>query len=201
METEWFYLAGGERQGPVTLGELVAAVVAAPEPHSVHVWHEGWADWQTAGAVPEISRRLPPPRPSGPPVPFEKAEKIAKLYRRLVLLVGAQIALTYFFILPAGATESTTGGLLVIAGAIVLLGVTVTMVATTYRLADSLELGVPALWAAGMFIGCIAIILLLVLSHKAQVWCRQYGIKVGLLGPTKESIEELKRRGVTSAFD
>jgi hypothetical protein len=202
METEWFYLAGEERQGPLPLGELVAVVVAAPDPHSVHVWHEGWTDWQAAGAVPEISRRLPPPRPSGPPVPFEQAEKIAKLYRRLVLLVGSQLLLGYFVLLPSGVGEpSTVGSLVALVGTLALLGITVAMVATTYRLAGQLEAGVPALWAAGMFLGCISIIVLLVLSHKAQVWCRQHGIKVGFFGPTKASIEELKRRGMTSAFD
>jgi hypothetical protein len=51
-----------------------------------------------------------------------------------------------------------------------------------------------------MFLPCINIIGLLVLSSKAQAWCRQYGIKVGFFGPTKESIEELRRRGLTSDF-
>jgi hypothetical protein len=38
---------------------------------------------------------------------------------------------------------------------------------------------------------------LLALSASAQSWCRRHGVKVGLLGPIKESIEELRR--MTSA--
>jgi hypothetical protein len=52
-----------------------------------------------------------------------------------------------------------------------------------------------------MFLPCINILTLLVLSSKAQSWCRRYGIRVGFLGPTKESIEELRRRVMTSPFE
>jgi hypothetical protein len=52
-----------------------------------------------------------------------------------------------------------------------------------------------------MFLPCVSIIVLLVLSSKAQSWCKRYGVKVGLLGPTQESIEELRRRLMTSHFD
>lgn len=210
MGTQWFYLREDERLGPFTLEELIQVLQATPDPHAVLVWDPRRADWQPAGSVVEIAGHLPPPLPSLPPrnpavqpqpVPFETAEKIAKLYRRLVLLVGSQLLLGYFVLLPAGATESAAGGLLALVASLALLGVTVAMVVTTYRLAASLDAGAPALWAAGMFFGCVAIILLLVLSYKAQAWCRQYGIKVGFFGPTKESIEELKRKGMTSAFD
>lgn len=208
MGTQWFYLRGDERLGPFTLEELIQVLQATPDPHGVLVWDPRRADWQPAGSVVEIAGHLPPPLPSLPPrnpavqpVPFETAEKIAKLYRRLVLLVGAQLLLGYFVILPAGAMDSAVGGMLALVASLALIGITITMVVTTYRLADALGAGLPALWAAGMFFGCINIILLLILSHKAQVWCRQYGIKVGFFGPTKESIEELKRKGMTSAFD
>ncbi len=39
------------------------------------------------------------------------------------------------------------------------------------------------------------------LSSKAQAWCKQYGLKVGLLGPTTESIEDLRRRLMSSNFE
>jgi hypothetical protein len=52
-----------------------------------------------------------------------------------------------------------------------------------------------------MFLPCINILVLLVLSSKAQAWCQRYGLRVGFLGPTKESIEELRRRLMTSSFE
>jgi hypothetical protein len=82
----------------------------------------------------------------------------------------------------------------------VLLVLLVVIAVTAYKLTRHLGEGLPVLWAIAMFLPCINIIGLLVLSSKAQAWCRQYGIKVGFFGPTKESIEELRRRGVTSDF-
>ncbi|HET9227287.1 MAG TPA: DUF4339 domain-containing protein [Thermoanaerobaculia bacterium] len=197
----WFYMEGSQRRGPVSFEELVSAVLSAPAPHRVPVWNEGMAQWGSAGQVSEISQRLPPaPAGGGWSAPLEDAEAIAKHYRRLVLLVGAQLLLSGYF-QGQGPEMSQGEAVLALILLPVLLGVTVYLVSTAYRLARYLDAGVPVLWAVAMFIPCLNIIMLLVLSSKAQAWCRQYGIKVGFFGPTKESIEEVRRRGVTSAFD
>lgn len=208
MSTQWFYLRGDERLGPFTLEELIQVLQATPDPHRVLVWDPRRADWQPAGSVVEIAGQLPPPPPSLPPqspavqpVTFEKAEKVAQLYRRLVLLVGAQIVVTFAVLGVPEGSDSTVLGLLILLSGLLVLGVSIALVVTAYRLARELGSGTPVLWAVGMFMSCISLFVLLALSHKAQVWCRQYGIKVGFFGPTKESIEELKRRGMTSAFD
>ena len=208
MGTQWFYLEGEQRRGPFTLEELVRVLVATPDPHSVRVWDPRMADWQPAGSVVEIAGQLPPPRvplvprdPAVQPVSFEKAEKVAQLYRRLVLLVGAQIVLSLFVLAVSADSDSEVVGLLSLGALLVVFGLSVGLVVTAYRLARELGAGTPVLWAVGMFMSCISVFVLLALSHKAQVWCKQYGIKVGFFGPTKESIEELKRRGMTSAFD
>jgi hypothetical protein len=199
MDKMWFYVEGGQRQGPVPLEILIDKLLAAPEPHRVLVWHQELASWQEAGSLPELSGRLPPPRPSIQPtyaapesVPFEDAEAIAGLYRRLVLLVGAQLLLGFFFQFLAAGVSSVVPR---IAASLISSAV------TAYKLAPYLGSGVPLLWAIAMFLPCINILTLLVLSSKAQSWCRRYGIKVGFLGPTKESIEELRRRVMTSPFE
>lgn len=228
MEAAWFYFEAGERRGPVTVEELVGRLLSASNPREVLVWREGMADWQPAGTVPEVQRKLPSAMPPAPPMPmppavpraapppppvlspqtvsapvsYETAERVAKLYRRLVVLIGLQILLGGLR-LPLVAASDPSGAmmallLLLFAADLVVL---VMAISTTYRLARLLGEGVPALWAAAMFLPCINIIMLLVLSSRAQAWCRRHGIKVGLLGPTRESIEELKRRGDTSHFD
>jgi hypothetical protein len=134
-------------------------------------------------------------------VPLDTAEAIAKLYRRLVLLVGLQILLGFFAqTLPAMGNSAVTG-LLAIVVLIALLCTLAMLAVTAYKLTEHLGAGTPILWAIAMFLPCINIITLLVLSSKAQTWCRQYGIKVGFLGPTTESIEEVRRRAVTSKFE
>ena len=201
METPWFYMEGTERRGPMDFETLVNALRMAPAPHLVAVWREGMGEWRAAGSVPEISQRLPPAPPVqgiGPwPAPLDDAEAIAKLYRRLVLLVGAQLLVGFFYQMQPGPEASILAVIL----SLVVLGLSVALVVTSYRLARYLGAGAPVLWGVAMFIPCVNILVLLVLSSKAQAWCQRYGIKVGFLGPTKESIEEVRRRGATSAFD
>lgn len=235
MDAIWYYLEAGQERGPVTLEELAATLRATPDPQGAYVWQEGMAEWQTAGSVPEVRRRLQvqppapePPRPvlapppllpptaapaphaprdfsGGPKLPLDQAEAIAKQYRRLVTLVGLQLLLGCLIRVPvaaaAGAEPSLGASLFLLGLALVYLVIVVALVGSAYRLASHLGEGVPVLWAAAMFLPCINIIVLLVLSSKAQAWCRQYGIQVGLLGPTKQSIEELRRNRWGSEFD
>lgn len=130
----------------------------------------------------------------------ENAEAIARLYRRLVLLVGVQLLLSFLraplmMAVPAATTPMAVVVLLV------LLGTAVALALTAYALTDHMGTGAPLLWAIAMFLPCINIISLLALSSKAQAWCKQHGVKVGFFGPTKESIEELRRRLLTSPFE
>ena len=110
MDGPWFYGEAGQALGPVSLEELLGRLFAMPNPHGVLVWREGQGDWKEAGSVPEISSRLPPPIPGALPArprpsaaamaarlkPVEDAEVIARLYRRLVLLVGSELLLGLF---------------------------------------------------------------------------------------------------------
>lgn len=149
--------------------------------------------------VPEIRDGLPPSVSSTVPI-ADNAETIAKLYRRLVLLVGLQILLG---ILPApGPGKLLPGGepawLRLRLVVLTVLGATAV---TAYKLASHLEASAALAWAIAMFLPCINIFVLLVLSSKAQSWCQRYGIKVGLLGPTQQSVEELGQRILTSPFD
>jgi hypothetical protein len=130
----------------------------------------------------------------------DDAEVIARLYRRLVLLVGLQIVLS-FARLPAVFSSAPVAIAWTILVLLALIVVIAALVVTTYKLAGHLKAGPPILWAIALFLPCINIIGLLALSSQAQSWCRRYGIKVGLLGPTKESIEELRRRVLSSTFE
>jgi cell division protein FtsX len=134
-------------------------------------------------------------------VPLDAAEAIAKLYRRLVLLVGLQIVLGLLAQTLPAMGGSMVAGLLSIVVLVGLLCILAMLATTAYKLTEHLGAGTPILWAIAMFLPCINILTLLVLSSKAQTWCRQYGIKVGFLGPTPESIEEVRRRAVTSKFE
>jgi hypothetical protein len=120
-------------------------------------------------------------------------------------MVGLQI-LIYILRYPLAfalglANARVLLGLVAVVNLLVLLVVSVLIAVAAYRLSEHLDIGPPILWAIAMFLPCLNIIFLLILSAKAQTWCRQYGIAVGFLGPSKESIEEIRRRSVGADFE
>lgn len=132
----------------------------------------------------------------------ENAEVIARLYRRLVILVGIQLASG--LIVQALAIARFPGAVLVaLVADVLVLGTLVALPVTAYQLTAQMKEGTrsPILWAVLMLLPCVNIISLLILSSRAQAWCRRYGIKVGFFGPTRESIEDLRRRILTSHFE
>lgn len=209
MDSEWYYYDGGERRGPVPLADLLNALDALAEPHLVDVWRSGMMDWRPAHAVPEVAPHLPPgwvppaPRRLGV-FPLTGAEAMARLYRRLILLVGLQLFVCFALVSTSpwiAKAPDDAAGLVGCSVFLILLVLFVGIAVVTYKLAPHLVGGLPLAWAIFMFLPCVNIVGLLILSSKAQAWCKQYGIRVGLLGPSPESIEELSRRSLTSDFD
>ena len=104
--------------------------------------------------------------------------KLARAYRSLVMWFGVQLAMTITNSVFGNGNRAVAGG----AGLVIL----VTLVALTiyaYRTASALGSSVPVLWAVAMFVPCINVLTLLVLSSKATAACRERGIAVGFLGP------------------
>jgi hypothetical protein len=126
------------------------------------------------------------------PADADEAVFVAAQYRSLVLLVGAQLVLG--IALQVVGTGSLAAAAITLVLALLGLGLSVVLAVTVYRLMGVLG-GVPALWAAGMFVPLLNLVLLLVISAQAQSWCRKRGIQVGFLGPTPESIERLRQGG------
>jgi hypothetical protein len=149
---------------------------------------------------------FPQPQPAAGPGLFAQAadpsvEAIvegARRYRTLVLLVGAQIlgALLMPFVIGLAALmpEQVFGflalGFLV---ALAVLGIWTTV--SVYRVADAIDAGSPVLWVVLQFIPFVNIISLLVLSSKAQTWCRHHGVAVGFFGPSEASLAGLRSQG------
>jgi GYF domain 2 len=67
MDDGWFYAEEGKSIGPVTRDALVTLLRKIPDPGKVKVWHTGFADWQDAKGVPQISDQIfrPPPLSNG----------------------------------------------------------------------------------------------------------------------------------------
>jgi uncharacterized RDD family membrane protein YckC len=86
MDTKWWYAVGGQRVGPVPLGDLVGRLRTGEIPFDTLVWTDGMAEWQRVTAVeairPQVRMALdaragrarsdppaPPPAAAAPPPP------------------------------------------------------------------------------------------------------------------------------------
>lgn len=218
MEILWYFLDGELEQGPMTFEELVRALEGLQDPRSVYVWNEEMEDWAEAGAVAEVRERLPLPPPPAVPSPaatrpafvpasepvryvtIQEVEAVAKLYRRLVLLFGAQVFLSVLLVAVGSAVPEDL--LVVPALAILpLIGIVFCgMFVTIHHLAERLGSRFPMAWAALLFFPLGNLAALAALSARATAWCVRHGLKVGLLGPVPESVEDLRRRVSGSTF-
>lgn len=216
--SDWFYTDGTTRHGPVSPDALRAALVALPDPRRVLVWRDGMATWAPVDSIAElagVTAGLPPPVPTdtssgvrtspvgassatqdSPDTDARSIEAGALLYRQLVCLVGVQLIYgVAAMVLSPGVVGETLAVLAGIPMALVGLALMVAIAVTAYRLSRHIDKGVPALWAVLMFVPCLNLLGLLILSQAAQIWCARYGIQVGLLGPTRASLAWLREEG------
>jgi hypothetical protein len=208
MDSGWFYIDGANRYGPLTVDVLRAALVTLPDPRRVLVWCEGMPAWSEAGQIAALAQALPPSPPPAP-IPSARAglfaqagdpgvEAIvegARRFRTLVLLVGAQIlmgVLMPFVIGLAALMPEAVFGFLALGYLVALGALSIWTAVSVYRVADAIDAGAPVLWVLLQFVPFVNIIALLVLSAKAQTWCRHHGVEVGFFGPTETSLARLR---------
>jgi hypothetical protein len=197
MDHNWYFLDGDLRKGPFSTADLLSALLVTPDPRLAKVWREGLPDWERAGTQPELAGKLPPRVPSTRPqtagtvtvaTPAETVAAVGRLYRRLVLLVGVQWIIAVMVNVLVPPNPSDVEALFGIVGFAATVTVLVFMLVTAYGLTKRIESGVPILWAAGMLIPLVNILVLLAISSKAQAWCRSRGIPVGFWGPKKDHL-------------
>jgi hypothetical protein len=121
--------------------------------------------------------------PAAPERAGDDVRAVAMFYRRLVLLIGANVLLTFTRrgMLPA----VPFGGELLFGATWVIFSAAlfVLVVHTTYKLAEGIGLPVPLAWVLATMIPFVTLVVLLVISYKARTWCERHGLEMGLLGP------------------
>ena len=100
MSRSWFYLAGDQAIGPVSLEDLRAAGCAGLVRHDTRVRHGKSGDWRPAGEVAELLPPAPYPFPApGAPPPLPQiptsspAEPAAEFGPRPLVTIGIAMML------------------------------------------------------------------------------------------------------------
>lgn len=71
---------------------------------------------------------------------------------------------------------------------VLLIAAAIAQVFCVFRLTAALRVGEPTLFALGVFVPCLSLILLLLLSQWATKHLQSHGLTVGLLGVNPKSI-------------
>jgi hypothetical protein len=123
------------------------------------------------------------------PTEVEKVRDAARALQ-LVNVVAVVAVLSWIVFVQTGGMQENPGspGLM---RTIAFFGMVVTpalLALGAYRLSRNLGVGPRVLWAFGSILGCFGVLVVLRLCHYATQWFRKQGLKVGLLGPTSESL-------------
>jgi hypothetical protein len=123
------------------------------------------------------------------PVEVQKVRDAARALR-LVNLVAVVAALCWVVFLGTGGPPENAGppGLIRTIAVLGMIATPALLALGAYRLSRNIDVGPPLLWAFGSILGCFGILVVLRLCHYATQWFRKQGLKVGLLGPTSESL-------------
>lgn len=122
--------------------------------------------------------------PSFPAPDWQEVRQVASVYRALTCLVLLILICLWIF-KPARAAWQAPAALEVVLAASVVLA----CATCAFRLAALLRLRTPGLWALGMLIPLVHLIVLAMLSTRANRYFRDRGIHVGVFGPSARSLK------------
>jgi GYF domain 2 len=108
MDKEWFYVNGaGKTVGPVSGSSIRDHLRANPNWRKVHVWSEGYTDWNEAGKAPEFEEltRAAPPRP-----PLKATNPWRARFYGFIGLVLTIVAASFGSIIGKGAVQGVISG-------------------------------------------------------------------------------------------
>jgi len=187
------YLAvGGQSQGPYTLAQVRESLAKGEVSRDTAAWYQGLAEWTTLGAVLDAAGGATmqgsalPPVPASPasnapigPSEFTKDElrRIAKSQNLLMWAVLAGISSYFIVHIP-------------FLGLPLVLAVVVFEIYALYLLGTSLRLPLVWLMCVGMFVPCLSLIILVLVSGRASKILKAAGIRVGVMGGHAEDIKD-----------
>lgn len=216
----YHYSLNGQQLGPVTEEQLRQMVAAGQLNASTLVWREGLADWQPLGAViPGITSNAVQCSVCKQTYPVDQtlqiggqtvcagckprymqelregaagAGKNETLYN--VALHQRRVLMCFLALLMFNIAQLTVSAAFPMVAPILGVGSLAAMifgVFAVYRLAKTL--GYTAiLYAISMIIPCINLLTLLVVISRATKVLKEGGVKVGLLGVSRATIEQLR---------
>jgi hypothetical protein len=216
----YHYSANGQQLGPVTEEQLRQMVASGQLSASTLIWREGMGEWQPLGAViPGITGGAVQCSVCKQVFPVDQTLQISgqtvcagckprymqelregaigagkneRLY--LIALHQRRVLMCFLALLTFNIAQVALVAVAPIAGVPLAIGSFAAMIFglfAVYRLAKAL--GYTAIiYAIAMIIPCINLLTLLVVISRATKALKEGGVKVGLLGASRETIQQLR---------
>jgi len=182
------YLAlEGQSKGPYTLAQVRESLAKGECARETPAWYEGLADWITVGAVLDASGGITAPAvplPAGAVAPASPGEFTKNELRHIAksqnLLMWSVLAGFIAF----GIAHIPFLGLPLV------LGIVAFQIYALYTLGTALRLSLVWLLCLGMFIPCVSLIILVLVSARASKILKAAGVRIGLMGGNADDIKD-----------
>ena len=182
------YLAiDGQSKGPYTQAQVRDMLARGEISPQTLAWYDGQAEWTAVGQLLGVAAGgaaippTPPPMAASPVTPgaFTKDElrHIAKSQNLLMWSVLAGFSAFFVAHIP-------------LLGLPLVLAIVVFEIYALYTLGTALRLPLVWLMCVGMFIPCVSLIILVLVSARASTILKAAGVRVGLMGGRAEDIKD-----------
>ena len=181
------YLAiDGQSKGPYTQAQVRDMLARGEISPQTLAWYDGQAEWtavsQLLGAVAGVpAPAMPSPATALPATPgaFTKDElrHIAKSQNLLMWSVLAGFSAFFVVHIP-------------LLGLPLVLAIVVFEIYSLYTLGTALRLPLVWLMCVGMFIPCVSLIILVLVSARASKLLKAAGVRIGLMGGNADDIKD-----------
>ena len=187
-----YLVIGGQSKGPYTLAQVRDSLARGEISRETPAWYEGLTEWTTlgpildaAGGTTSSAGAMPPPPPvtvtAAPAGPGEftkdQLRLIAKNQNLLMWAVLAGFGAFFIAHIP-------------ILGLPLVLAIVVFEIYALYQLGTALRLPLVWLMCVGMFVPCVSLIILLLVSGRASKILKAAGVRVGIMGGHAEDIKD-----------
>ena len=184
------YLAvDGQSSGPYTLAQVRESLSKGEISRETSAWYQGLAEWTTVGPILDAVDGAPVPVGAIPPPPigiasvrsgeFTKDELRAIAKSQNLLMWAVLAGFSSFFIAHIPFLGIPLG-----------LGIVVFEIYALYLLGTALRLSLVWLMCLGMFIPCVSLIILVLVSGRASKILKAAGVRVGVMGGHAEDIKD-----------
>jgi len=193
------YLAvNGQSKGPYTLAQVRESLAKSEISRETPAWYEGLAEWTTLGAVLDsagVPAGVPPPAPGHGVMVAPAASVAAGGFTVDQLREIARGQNLLMWAVAANIAGNVTLRVLSDQGLLIILPIAVAILAFMFyslsRLTSAMRYSTVAIvfLCLAMFIPCVSLIILVILSGQASKVLKAAGVRVGLMGARADDIK------------